>query len=118
MFLSKIFKLSYLFFIMVKGDIKDKKVKDLDKIKKDIVRVLKKYGIKRAGIFGSYVRGEQKKNSDIDILIQPSRGMGFEFVGVKFELEDKLGRKIDLITYKGIHPLIKNQVLNEEVRIL
>ena len=96
----------------------NKKNDELKKIKPKIVEILKKKGVKKAGIFGSYVRGEQKKNSDIDILIQPTEGMGLEFVGVKLELEDELGRKVDLITYKGIHPLIKKKILKEEIRII
>ena len=91
---------------------------NINKIKKPILKVLKKHGIKKAGIFGSFVRGEEKESSDIDILIQPTKGMGLEFVGVKLELEDELGRKIDLVTYKGIHPLLKKQILKEEVRII
>ena len=96
----------------------NKKNNGLKKIKPKIVEILKKKGVKKAGIFGSYVRGEQKKNSDIDILIQPTEGMGLEFAGVKLELEDELGRKVDLITYKGIHPLIKKKILKEEIRII
>lgn len=91
---------------------------NINKIKKPILKVLKKHGIKKAGIFGSFVRGEEKENSDIDILIQPTKGMGLEFVGVKLELEDELGRRIDLVSYKGIHPLLKKQILKEEVRII
>lgn len=94
------------------------KNKDLNKIKKIIVATLKKYGIKRAGIFGSYVRGEQKKGSDIDILIQPPKGMGLKFIGVKLELEKKLGRKIDLVTYKYLSPYLKKSILEDEVRII
>jgi len=88
------------------------------KVRAEIVSTLKKYGIKKAGIFGSYAKGKQKKNSDVDILIEPVRGMGYEFVEIKLELEDRIGKSVDLITYKGIHPLIKSQVLKEEVRIL
>ena len=51
----------------------------INKIKKPIVDVLKKHGVKKAGIFGSYARGEQKKNSDVDILVQPAKNMGFAF---------------------------------------
>ncbi|MBU0459271.1 MAG: nucleotidyltransferase family protein [Nanoarchaeota archaeon] len=94
------------------------KSKELRQIAKIVVPILKKQGIKKAGIFGSYARGDQKKKSDIDILIQPTRNMGLEFVGVKLELEEKLGKKVDLVTYKYIHPLIKDDVLNEEVRII
>ena len=92
--------------------------KEIKKIKSKIVPMLRKNKIKRAGIFGSYVRGEQKKNSDIDILIKPSKSMGLEFVRIAFELEDKLGRKVDLVTYKSIHPLLKKRILSEEVRII
>jgi predicted nucleotidyltransferase len=54
---------------------KEKINKEIEKIKPKIISVLKKYNIERAGLFGSYVRGEQKKGSDIDILIQPTKDM-------------------------------------------
>ncbi len=93
--------------------------KNLNRIIKVIVATLKKYGIKRAGIFGSYVRGEQKKDSDIDILIEPPKGMSLiGFIHLKYELEDKLNKKIDLISYRGIHPLLKKQILKEEEKII
>ena len=63
----------------------NKESAELEKIKPKIVRILKKYGVKKAGIFGSYARGEQKKRSDIDILIQPTKGMGLEFAGLALE---------------------------------
>jgi hypothetical protein len=88
------------------------------KIKKPIVEILKKYGVKKAGVFGSYARGEEEKGSDIDILIQPTKNMGIEFVGIKLELEDKLGRKVDLVSYKGINPHLKKYILKDEVKII
>ena len=88
------------------------------KIKKSIAEVLKKHKIRKAGIFGSYARGEEKSNSDIDILIQPTKNMGIEFVGIKLELEDKLGRKVDLVSYKGINPHLKKYILKDEVKII
>ena len=74
--------------------------------------------MKKAGIFSSYARGEQKKNSDIDILIEPPKGMGFRFFGIAFELEEVLGKKVDLITYNGIYRLLRKRILNEKIRIL
>ncbi len=50
---------------------------ELKELKSKIRKVLKKHGVVRAGIFGSYARGEQKKNSDIDILVQTSKTNGF-----------------------------------------
>ncbi len=96
-----------------------KKQDELKKLKSKIVNILKKYKIKKAGIFGSFVRGEQKRNSDIDILAEIPMNINlFDFVGIKLELEDKLGRKVDLVEYKLIRPELKKIILDEEVRII
>ena len=93
--------------------------KELKEILPKIVKTLKKYNVKKASIFGSYIRGEQTKNSDVDIIIQPKKGLGlFNFVGIKLELEDELGRKVDLLTYKSINPYIKKNIEKEEIRII
>ena len=92
---------------------------DIENMKKKIRKVLTKHGIVRAGIFGSYARGEQKKNSDVDILIQPTKDMSLlDFSGLKIELEEILKRKVDLVSYKYIHPKLKESILNSEVSIL
>ncbi len=91
---------------------------EIEKLKSKIIKILKKNNIVRAGIFGSYARGEQNRNSDIDILVQPPKGIGFGFVGIQFELEDKLKRKVDLLSYRAIHPLLRKRILKEEVRII
>ncbi len=104
-----------------KGLLADKRKKiskNIKDIKSKIIPLLKKNKVKKAGIFGSYAKGEQKKNSDIDILIELPKGIGLGFVRIALELEDKLGRKVDLVTYKSIHPLLKKRILDEEVRIL
>ncbi len=90
----------------------------LKKIKPSIVKILKKNGVTKAGIFGSYARGNAKKNSDIDILIQPPKGIGLGFIGIKLELEGGLGKRVDLVTYNSIHPYLKKYILADEVRII
>ena len=95
-----------------------KKNKDIKKIRMKIIPILKKNNVVKAGIFGSYARGEAKKKSDVDILIQPPKGMGLEFVGLKLELEEKLGRKVDLLTYKSLNPYLKKYILDDEIRII
>ena len=90
----------------------------LKQITKVAVPILKKSKVKKAGVFGSYARGDYKKKSDVDIIIQAPRGLGLEFVGIKLELEEKLKKKVDLLTYKSIHPLLKEQILSDEVRII
>mgnify|MGYP001594872355 CR=1 FL=1 len=83
-----------------------------------IKKILKKNKIKRAGIFGSYVRGEQTKDSDIDILVQPSKNMGFEFAGLEIQLSQKLKKKVDLVSYNGLSPYLKDKILSQEIRII
>ena len=92
--------------------------KKLAQIAKIVVPILKKNKVAKAGIFGSYARGEETKKSDVDIIIQPPHGMGIGFVGVKLELEERLKKKVDLVTYKSISPYLKDYILADEVRIL
>ena len=100
-------------------DYKAKKINNnIKKIKSKITPILKKNKVKRAGIFGSYVRGEQKKTSDIDILIEPPKGMGLGFITLERDLSERLGKKVDLLTYNGIYHLLRKRILSEEVRII
>jgi len=91
--------------------------KEIERIKKAVTGLLSKNKVKRAGIFGSYARGEEKKSSDIDILIEFD-GSLLDLVRLERELGEKLGKKIDLLTYKGIHPRLKKNILKEEIRII
>jgi predicted nucleotidyltransferase len=96
-----------------------KNKKELEKLKPKIVKILKEKGIKKAGIFGSFARGEQKENSDIDILIElPENIGGFEFIGIQLEIEKILGRKVDMITYNSINPHLKKYILGDEIKII
>ncbi len=91
----------------------------LQKIIKQSLPVLKRNGVVKAGIFGSYARGEQKKNSDVDFLVKIKKRISLlDFVGIKLELEEKLGKKVDLVEYDTVKPLIKEEIFKEEVRIL
>ena len=74
------------------------------------------YGVKEIGIFGSYARKENRKNSDIDILVEPERPMGF-FTFIKLEryLSDLLGGKVDLVTKSALKPYIGRRILSEVI---
>jgi len=92
---------------------------NIEEIKRKILPILKKYGVTRAGIFGSVVRGEAREESDIDILVEiESRMSLLDFVGLKLELEEALGKPVDLGEYSVIKPIIKEQILEEVVPIL
>lgn len=89
----------------------------VENVKKKILPILKSQDIVKAGVFGSFANGKAKKNSDIDILIEYNKGNKktlFDFVGLKLDLEKKLKRKVDLLTYDSIHPLLKEIILNEQ----
>ncbi len=99
---------------------KSSKNKQVEKIKSKIVKVLRKNKVIRAGVFGSYSRGEQKPNSDIDIVVEINdKNMSLlGFIGLNFKLEKILKKKVDLVEYSALHHLLKNRILNEEIRII
>ncbi|MDI6883697.1 MAG: nucleotidyltransferase family protein [Hadesarchaea archaeon] len=91
----------------------------IEEIKRKILPILRRHGITKAGVFGSIVRGEAKEDSDIDILVEIESDISLlDFVGIKLEIEEALGRKVDLVEYKTIKPLLKERILSEEVAIL
>jgi len=93
--------------------------KNLKTIKKQIIPVLRNHDIKKAGIFGSFARGEAKKNSDIDIVVKIKKNISLlDFVGIKLELEDVLAKKVDLVEYDNLRPIIKERILSEQSLIL
>lgn len=95
-------------------------MKILDKIEQDLKsqkpRLVEKYKIKQIGLFGSYVRGQQQPESDLDILIDfdeyPSL---LEFVGLEDELSRLLGLEVDLVMKSGLKPRIGEQILREVI---
>ena len=84
-------------------------------IKKKITPTLKRQGVLKAALFGSVVRGELKKNSDIDVLIKfKGKKTLFDLAGLRIDLEQLLKRKVDLVTYNSLHPLLKDRILKEQ----
>jgi len=71
------------------------------------------------GLFGSYVRGEMREDSDIDIVVKIEKDISLlDFVELKLEIEEVLGRKVDLVEYNTIKPLLRERILKEQVVIL
>lgn len=91
----------------------------LEEIKQKALPILKKAHVKKAALFGSYVRGTNTKRSDIDILVElPEDATLFELGGLKVTLEEELNQKVDVITYKSISPIIKDSILSNQYPIL
>ncbi|MBI2172976.1 MAG: nucleotidyltransferase family protein [Candidatus Aenigmarchaeota archaeon] len=92
---------------------------DMAMIKKTVVPILRQHDVKKAALFGSYARGTVKKTSDIDILIDIRKDISLlDFVGIKLELEKALKRRVDLVEYDTVKPLIREKILKEQVKIL
>ena len=87
----------------------------LGKHKKEINR---KFKVKNIGIFGSYLRDEQKKKSDIDILVEFKEPIGlFEFMDLEEYLQTLLGAKVDVVSKKALKPRIGEYILREVMYI-
>ncbi len=72
-----------------------------------------KFKVKDIGIFGSYVRGEESEDSDVDILVEFYGAIGWEFIDLKEFLEKILHKKVDLVTVKALKPQLKERILKE-----
>jgi predicted nucleotidyltransferase len=95
------------------------KESQIDKIKKKIIKVLKNHDVRRAALFGSIVKGKAGDDSDIDLLIEfEGRKSLLDLAGLKLDLQELLSRKVDVLTYNSLHPLLKERILSEQVVIL
>ena len=76
------------------------------------------YNVKELGIFGSYARGQQKKSSDVDILVKfnPNATL-FDFVGLGNYLEEKLKIKVDVVSERSIRPELKSSIVKDVVMV-
>jgi len=84
-----------------------------------LLAILKSHGVLHAGVFGSVARGESRKDSDLDILVElPEEKSLLDLVDLKLDLEDALGRKVDVVTYRSLDSRIRDSVLAEEVVVL
>ena len=91
-------------------------IQEILRQKKPILR--ERFKVKEIGIFGSFVRGEEKDTSDLDILVELERPVGLiKFVGLQNYLSDELGEKEDLVTKSALKPRIKKNILSEVVYI-
>ena len=92
---------------------------NVEELNRQIIPILRRFGVKRASLFGSIARGENGSGSDIDILVEfEGEKSLLDLAGLKVELEEALGRKVDVLTYNSLHPLLKDRILREQKPIL
>ena len=97
-------------------------MKDLDRIRKILKEnedvIAREFKAEIVGIFGSYARGEQKKESDVDIVVRFREGASlFDLVGLADFLEEKLGIKVDVVSERAIRPELKDHILKDLVAV-
>ena len=82
-----------------------------DKLK--IIEICKRNDISYCALFGSFARGEATAESDIDLMVRFSNPKGFDWLDAAFEIEEVLGRTVDLTTEKGLNRHVRPYVLND-----
>ncbi|MFY9309423.1 MAG: nucleotidyltransferase family protein [Bacteroidia bacterium] len=91
----------------------------INSIKELILSVLKNYPIKKAAIFGSFARNEANDESDIDLLIEPSKSITiFDVLRLERDLSKVTSRKIDVVEYTAIKSSIRSNILKDAIVIL
>lgn len=86
----------------------------------DIINEIKpelrsRFKVKNIGIFGSYARGEEKENSDVDILVELEEPLGLDLVELIYLLEERIGEKVDMVTSKSLRSEFEEDILKEVV---
>jgi len=90
----------------------------LASLKKIKGEVEKEYSVKTIGVFGSVARNEQTGESDIDLLVEFSKPVGFvTFMRLENFLSEQLGKQVDLVTSDSLKPVIRQDVLSEVIYV-
>ena len=86
-----------------------------EKLKKLKPILEKEYKVKTIGLFGSFAKNKANEDSDVDILVQFSEDIGWEFVDLKQFLEENLEREVDLVTVEALKPELKEEILRDVI---
>lgn len=88
-------------------------------LRKKLIPILRKHKVKKAGVFGSYARGDFGKRSDVDLLVQlGSNYRLLDIVGMKLDAQNAFRKKVDIVEYCAIKPALRKKILSEEVRLI
>lgn len=87
----------------------------VDLLKRHLTEVKSRFGVRRIGLFGSYARGEQRRGSDVDIIVEFKEPTFDNFMDLVFFLENLLGREVDLVTPNSLSPHIRPVVEREVI---
>ncbi|MFH1392602.1 MAG: nucleotidyltransferase family protein [bacterium] len=87
----------------------------IKEIQNKISPILKQQEVEKLAIFGSFARGDDDNNSDIDFLVKLGENKTLlDLIGLKFKLENILNKKVDILTYNALNSLLKDKILQEQ----
>jgi len=87
--------------------------KVIEIIRRELPYLMEHFGVKRIGLFGSFARGNPRRGSDVDILVEFERPIGLKFMEFADYLEQVLGRKVDILTPAGIQSIRIKRIAQE-----
>jgi len=91
-----------------------KTFQQIREVKAKTVPIFKRYGVVKAGVFGSFARGEAREDSDIDIMVDFTETKSLMKIGgIQYDLEESLGRPVDLVSRRNIKPALRNNILKD-----
>ena len=86
--------------------------------REQILQIAQKHGARNVRVFGSVAKGKVRAGSDVDLLVEMEPGRSLlDMIAIKQDLEDLLGRKVDVVTEAAVSPYIRESVLNGAIRL-
>ena len=92
---------------------------EIQEIQAKVTPVFLRHGVVRAALFGSQARGEATEKSDLDFLVEfGGEKTLLDLAALQMELEEALGKEVDVLTYRSLHPRVRERVLRDQVPLL
>lgn len=87
----------------------------IEEIKEAVTPICKRYGVDKVTLFGSYARGEADDKSDVDLMVDGGKLVGFEWGGFYADVQEALGVELDVLSRRGTRPKFLNAISKDEV---
>jgi uncharacterized protein len=88
-------------------------------LRRKVSDIMRSHGVVKAAVFGSFARGEEGPESDVDFLVELEAGRTLlDLSGLRLDLMDRLEREVDVVTYHALHPKLRDRILEEQVPLL
>lgn len=88
-------------------------------LREKVADILLSHGVVKAAVFGSVARGEERPESDVDFLVELESGRTLlDLSGLRLDLMDRLNREVDVVTYRALHPKLRDRILRDQIPLL